>query len=75
VSMATKQQTGRRSRRPSPPPGSGIPTSWLDPLLTGPCAVIGMPPYDCRDIERLLNAIRKRMFPNAAGERLPAKTP
>ena len=37
-----------------------IPTTWLDPLLTGPKAVIGMPPYGCPDIERLLNAIRER---------------
>ena len=57
--------THENSKLPSARPvGSGIPTSWLDPLLTGPEAVIGDPPYDCRDIERLLNAIRKRMFPN-----------
>lgn len=42
------------------PAGLVIPTSWLDPMLTGPESVIGMPPYDCLDIERLLNAIRKR---------------
>lgn len=36
-----------------------IPTSWLDPLLTGPKAVLGDPPYTHRDIERLLNAIRE----------------
>ena len=35
-----------------------IPTNWCDPLLTGPNAVIGKPPYNCKDIERLLNAIR-----------------
>jgi hypothetical protein len=57
-----------QTRRLLKPVGSGIPTSWLDPLLTGPDAVIGMPPYTCRDIERLLSAIRKRMFPNARGE-------
>ena len=39
---------------------AAIPTNWTDPLLTGPEAVIGNPPYDCRDIERLLNAIRAR---------------
>lgn len=38
-----------------------IPRSWLDPLLTGPKAVIGSPPYTCSDIERLLNAIRERV--------------
>jgi hypothetical protein len=64
MSKTTKPQTGRRSSRPSPATGSGIPTTWLDPLLTGPAAVIGNPPYDCRDIERLFRAIRKRMFPN-----------
>lgn len=37
-----------------------IPTNWLDPLLTGPDAVIGNPPYNCRDIERLLRAIHLR---------------
>jgi hypothetical protein len=34
-----------------------VPTSWLDPLLTGPRAVIGKPPYNCADIERLLSAV------------------
>ena len=38
-----------------------IPTNWCDPLLTGPRAVIGSPPYDCRDIERLLNAVREQI--------------
>ena len=38
-----------------------VPTSWLDPLLSGPTAVIGQPPYDCRDIERLLRAITARL--------------
>lgn len=38
-----------------------IPTSWLDPLLTGFESVIGNPPYSCRDIENLLNALRARM--------------
>jgi hypothetical protein len=37
-----------------------IPMTWLDPLLTGPDAVIGKPPYGCPDIERLLNALRQR---------------
>jgi hypothetical protein len=43
-----------------------VPTSWLDPLLTGPSAVIGEGPYTCTDIERLLNAIRLRMKPALA---------
>lgn len=40
---------------------NAIPTSWLDPLLTGPHAVLGQPPYNCHDVERLLNALRDRM--------------
>lgn len=38
-----------------------IPSSWLDPLLTGKNKVIGEPPYDCPDIEHLLNGIRERI--------------
>jgi hypothetical protein len=38
-----------------------LPTNWLDPLLSGPNAVIGNQPYDCKDIERLLCALNKRM--------------
>lgn len=38
-----------------------VPHTWLDPLLTGPKAVIGSPPYDCRDIQRLLLAITHRI--------------
>lgn len=38
-----------------------VPQNWCDPLLTGPAAVIGKPPYDCRDIERLLIAVRERV--------------
>ena len=37
-----------------------IPNTWLDPLLSGPNAVLGKPPYDCGDIERLLNALTER---------------
>lgn len=40
---------------------AAIPTSWLDPLMTGPTAVIGPPPYGCDDIETLLTAIRCRL--------------
>ena len=35
-----------------------IPTNWCDPLLTGENSIIGEPPYDCKDIERLLLAIK-----------------
>lgn len=35
-----------------------IPNNWLDPLLSGPRAVIGKYPYGCPGIERLLNRIR-----------------
>ena len=40
-----------------------IPTTWLDPLLTGPdgSRAIGSPPYDNHDIERLLFAVRSRL--------------
>jgi len=38
-----------------------VPANWLDPLLTGPKAVIGKPPYYCPDIERLLNAVKERL--------------
>ncbi len=37
-----------------------IPTNWCDPLLTGDNKVLHGD-FDCRDIERLLAAIRKRM--------------
>ena len=39
---------------------SCIPTNWCDPLLTGDSKVLHGN-FDCRDIERLLQAIRKRM--------------
>lgn len=38
-----------------------IPTSWCDPLLTGENAVIGDDPYDYKDIECLLSALRSRI--------------
>jgi hypothetical protein len=38
-----------------------LPTNWLDPLLTGPKAVVGQPPYGCPDIERLCKAIAERI--------------
>ena len=38
-----------------------LPTTWLDSLLTGPTAVLGKPPYDCPDIERLLRAVKARV--------------
>ena len=37
-----------------------IPNTWLDPLLTGPKAVVGNPPYTCTDIENLLREIRRQ---------------
>lgn len=37
-----------------------IPTSWLDPLLTGPNKVL-KGKNDCRDIEALLRAIQDRL--------------
>jgi len=42
--------------------GRGVPTTWLDPLLTGPEAVLkGHGPWAGPDIERLLGAITKRI--------------
>ncbi len=39
-----------------------VPTSWLDPLLTGPDAVLrGAGPWGCPDIEALLRAVQARM--------------
>lgn len=40
-----------------------IPTSWLDPLLTGPDAALSKDAgkWGCPDIERLLLAIKDRM--------------
>lgn len=43
-----------------------IPTNWLDPLLTGPDAALkGTGPWDCQDIERLLQAVKKRLEPQS----------
>ena len=39
-----------------------VPMTWLDPMLTGPKAIIGAPPYHCKDIEALLRAIRARVI-------------
>ena len=39
---------------------SAVPDSWLDPLLTGPIAVIGKT-ANAADIEELLFAIRNRI--------------
>lgn len=38
-----------------------IPTTWLDSLLTGAGAVVESPPYGCRDIERILSAVKQRL--------------
>jgi hypothetical protein len=37
-----------------------IPSNWLDPLLTGPAAVIHQ--YSCLEIEALLNSVRARII-------------
>lgn len=44
-----------------------VPENWCDPILTGPTAVIGKPPYTCRDIEKVLIAVRDeiRRIPKA----------
>lgn len=47
-----------------------LPTTWLDPILTGPQAVIETKgPWGCRDIENIIGAIRKRMNSEAANEK------
>lgn len=37
-----------------------VPTNWCDSLLTGPKG-IGQPPWDCRDIEKLLRGVQDRI--------------
>lgn len=63
ATCANEYHRERAARRvgPSPLASALIPDSWLDPLLTGPSAVIGKPPYTCKDIERLLWALRERL--------------
>lgn len=38
-----------------------VPTTWLDPALTGKTKVVGEPPYGCPDVEKLLNEIKRRI--------------
>jgi hypothetical protein len=38
-----------------------IPTTWLDPLLSGPERIVGDPPYYGKDMERLLQALAQRI--------------
>lgn len=42
-------------------PSDLIPTTWLDPLLSGKDRIIGEPLFDCSDIEQLLKAIKIRI--------------
>lgn len=42
--------------------GKAFPASWLDPLLTGPDAVIKNPPYGCPDLERVLLAVKAQVL-------------
>lgn len=39
-----------------------VPTSWLDPLLSGSKAVVGEPPYKPKDIVALCEGIRDRIL-------------
>ncbi len=39
-----------------------FPRNWVDPLLSGPDAVLGKPPWGCPDIERLLQKIEARQY-------------
>jgi len=61
MTKAKKQAKRRRGQSASKAMLDAIPSNWLDPLLSGPKAVIGMPPYSGPDIERLLNAVRERV--------------
>lgn len=38
-----------------------VPSTWLDPILTGRNAVVGKPPYGCPEIEDLFRAISARI--------------
>jgi hypothetical protein len=38
-----------------------VPTNWLDPLLTGPDAVLRGTKFNCQDIERLMLAVKERI--------------
>jgi hypothetical protein len=38
-----------------------VPSNWLDPLLTGPDAVLRGTRFDCQDIVRLLLAVKERI--------------
>lgn len=41
---------------------AAVPDNWLDSILTGPNKVLGDGPvYTCRDIERVLLAVRGRL--------------
>lgn len=39
-----------------------IPSNWLDPLLSGKNRVVGEYPLSDKDIENLMNALRKRIL-------------
>ena len=61
LGQSTPRRRPMKTARPVRP-SDGVPTSWLDPLLTGPDAVLkGHGPWGCPDIEALLNAVRKRV--------------
>jgi hypothetical protein len=42
-----------------------IPTTWLDPLLTGANSAVKGPPYTCPDIECLLDQLTQRILREA----------
>jgi hypothetical protein len=46
-----------------------VPTNWLDPMLTGPAAVLSKKPgsWNCHDIERLMFAVRERLAAKLEG--------
>jgi hypothetical protein len=56
--MKTRKTVGRTVGEAIDSAAACVPTTWLDPMLTGPKAVIGLHPWGGPDIERLLNAVR-----------------
>ena len=51
----------KKAKKAKPRLSDLVPTNWLDPLLTGPQAVVANPPYSCLDIARLLRAVKRRL--------------
>ena len=65
---AAEQAAAEREREAC---AAEVPTTWLDPMLTGDKAVIGKPPWGCPDVEKLLRAVRDLIRARAALEEKP----